>query len=308
MEVNFDENRRKAKQMGIETEVSSVYVEVPKDAVIDEREGTFKLETKVRLARNEGELIQLFDQFCRNNVGGYAKYDSTPVLRGAIENAMEKVFGITTPNEIAKIVLCKQNKNHFENLIKRSLEKYSIIRKEKENGKEEEYQHVVWTLPKERMYNSDSVHSTEGEIYRHALTPYFEQNNASKPEKEFSRLLDEQTEWVDWWYKNGDEGKQHFAVGYLNSEGRKRCFYVDFIVRLKNGTMCLFDTKTPGSDMEAPAKHNALQAYIDEHNERGRKMVGGVLIKDGGNWYYPGGMIEHTHNTQGWTMLDLSKI
>ena len=78
------------------------------------------------------------------------------------------------------------------------------------------------------------VRTTEGEIFNHALYPYFEQITASRPEQEFARWLDDKMEYVEWWYKNGDEGKQHFAVPYTDSGSRKRCFYVDFIVRLKS--------------------------------------------------------------------------
>ena len=118
------------------------------------------------------------------------------------------------------------------------------------------------------------------------------------------------TEYVDWWYKNGDDGKEHFAVPYSNAEGRKRCFFVDFIIRLKSGTICLFDTKTIGSDEDAPEKNNALQKYIEDYNKKGKKIVGGVLIKEEGtsNWYYPDGMIENTDSTEGWRVLHLELL
>ena len=151
------------------------------------------------------------------------------------------------------------------------------------------------------------VHPAE-DIFNHALKPYFEQNNASKPERDFARWIDQRTEWVDWWYKNGDEGKQHFAVPYTGSVGRQRCFYVDFIVRMKSGTICLFDTKTPGSDEDTPEKNNALWEYIEEHNAKGKRMTGGVLVQKGENWYYPGGIIETDETTDGWTMLDLKNL
>ena len=145
------------------------------------------------------------------------------------------------------------------------------------------------------------VYSTYGELFNHALQPYFERNDVSQPEHAFARWIDRQTEWVDWWYKNGDDGKQHFAVPYTASDGRKRCFYVDFIIRLKNGNVCLFDTKTLGSDEDAPEKNNALWNYIEEHNElfkeKGIRFTGGVLIQQGDNWYYPEGLIEKTDNT-----------
>ncbi len=150
----------------------------------------------------------------------------------------------------------------------------------------------------------------DAKIFNHALYPYFEQITASRPEQEFARWLDDKMEYVEWWYKNGDEGKQHFAVPYTDSGSRKRCFYVDFIVRLKSGTICLFDTKTKGSDADAPEKNNALLDYISSYQATGKKIVGGVLIKDEGtsNWYYPGGVIENTDNIDGWSALHLEAL
>ena len=84
----------------------------------------------------------------------------------------------------------------------------------------------------------------------------------------------------------------------------------DFIVRLKSGTICLFDTKTKGSDADAPEKNNALLDYISSYQSTGKKIVGGVLIKDEGtsNWYYPGGIIDNTDSIDGWSALHLETL
>lgn len=163
-------------------------------------------------------------------------------------------------------------------------------------------------MPETRLYNSAVCQSTEGEIFNHAMQPYFEMQRASKPEYDFARWIDQRTEHVDWWYKNGDEGKQHFAVPYTDSGNRKRCFYVDFIIRLKDGTICLFDTKTCGSDEDAPEKNNALYDYCHHYTQEGKKVVGGVLIAKGDNWYYPDGLIDNTDDISGWSVLNLNEL
>ena len=37
-------------------------------------------------------------------------------------------------------------------------------------------------------------------------------------------------------------------------------------------------------------------------------MTGGVLMKEGDNWYYPGGIIDNTDNLDGWSRLDLATL
>lgn len=300
-------NRLNAKKNGVQTDVARVTVAIPKDTPLTGADGIVEIVDKARIALNASELNNLFTLFCRKNVGSYSKFDSTPVLKGAIESALENYLQVFS-TDVPKVVLYRYNRPHFEDLIKKALTRYEQSLRKNQLDKIQNYKEYPWTVPETRLYNSGVVKTTENEIFNHALQPYFEQLRVSTPEYKFARWIDEQTEYVDWWYKNGDEGKQHFAVPYTDSGGRKRCFYVDFIIRLKNGTICLFDTKTCDSDEDAPEKHNALQKYMEEYCSRGKKVVGGVLIQQGDNWYYPGGMIDNTKNTDGWSMLRLNEL
>ena len=306
MEKELAYNRQLAKKHGIQTDVARIFVKIPKDTPMTGTDGEVHVTEKATLALNASELNELFTLFCRKNVKGFAKYDSTPVLKGAIESALEEYFGMFESN-VPKMVLYHRNINQFEDLIKQALNRYEQTLQQASTT-EQAYQENVFVIPETRIYNSRVVRSMEGKLFRHALLPYFEQENVSKPEFDFSRWIDGQTEYVDWWYKNGDNGKQHFAVPYTASDGKKRCFYVDFIIRLKSGTVCLFDTKTPGSDEDTVEKHNALQDYVDAHNAKGVKMVGGVLMAEGENWYYPGGKIDTDKTTHGWTMLEFDRL
>lgn len=96
-------------------------------------------------------------------------------------------------------------------------------------------------------------------------------------------------------YKNGDEGKQHYSIPYKNSQGEKALFYVDFVIRMKNGQVFLLDTKTENSDPEAPNKHNALIDYIADKN-----LQGGVIVEKNDVWYYSPLHIDSTADVRGW--------
>ncbi|MBQ7471606.1 MAG: DEAD/DEAH box helicase family protein [Prevotella sp.] len=308
----FDEdvrhNRTLAHKRRLNLDVRNIFVELPKDMRLTGADGEVEVVEKARIAINVGEMRAALERYCREHVGSFGKYDSAPILQGALLDAMENLFGIPE-TEAPKVILYNHapynNRGFFEDAIAGALARYRNTLRQTATTKA--YSQERFAIPATRPYNSAVVHPAE-DIFNHALKPYFEQNNASKPERDFARWIDQRTEWVDWWYKNGDEGKQHFAIPYTGSDGGQRCFYVDFIVRLKNGTICLFDTKTLGSEEDTPEKNNALWKYVEEHNAKGKKMTGGVLVQLGENWYYPAGFIDDDKNTDGWSRLDLATL
>ena len=309
MEAKLVQNRHNARKHGVQTDVARIFVVIPKDTPMTGESGIVEIVDKARIALNATELNDLFTLFCRKNVGSFAKHDSTPVLKGAIERALEEYLNIFS-TDVPKVVLYHRNRPHFEDLIRKAINRYSalLIKQDEDTSGDTPYKEFVWDVPETRIYNAEKNVSREGEIFNHALLPYFEQKNVSIPEFHFARWLDAQREMVDWWYKNGDEGKQHFAVPYTTQDKRDRCFYVDFIIRLKNGTICLFDTKTHGSDENGAEKNNALYEYVKTYRDKGVKMYGGVLIQESDNWYFPDGNVENIDSTDGWTRLEFNNM
>ena len=309
MEAKLVQNRHNAKKHGIQTDVSRIFVAIPKDTPMTGESGLVEITGKARIALNASELDTLFTLFCRKNVGSFGKHDSTPVLKGAIEKALEDYLQIFSM-DVPKVVLYHRNRPHFEDLIRKAIARYAALlgKQEEETSNETPYKKFTWEVPETRIYNAEKNVSREGEIYNHALLPYFEQKGVSIPEHKFARWIDAQREKVDWWYKNGDEGKQHFAVPYKTQDGKNRCFYVDFIIRLKDGTILLLDTKTHGSDENGKEKNNALYEFVETYREKGIKMYGGVLIQEGDNWYFPDGPVDNIDSTEGWTRLNLNNL
>lgn len=303
-------NRLNAKKHGVRTDVSRVMIAIPKNTPITGEGGIVKVNEKARLALNATELDSLFNMFCRKNVGNFAKVDSTPVLKGAIENALEQYLQIFA-TDVPKVVLYHGNRAHFEDLINKAVTRYSNMLKieiANQAGQDIQYKISHWQVPETRLYNSAMYVNQDTKIFNHAIKPFFESKRVSAPEYHFARWIDKQNEVIDWWYKNGDEGKQHFAVPYNDINGKPRSFYVDFIIRLKNGKVCLFDTKTVGSDENGALKNNALYKYVKEYSEMGMPMTGGVIIGYGDNWYYPNGIVENIDNVEGWTKLDFNNF
>lgn len=97
----------------------------------------------------------------------------------------------------------------------------------------------------------------------------------------------------------------NFAIPYTNIHGEKALFYVDYIIRMKNGKILLFDTKSKDSDINGAVKHNALKEYVKKLNNNGydHRLDGGVIIEDeatSGLWKYSAFNIDNTLDTSQW--------
>lgn len=290
---------RKAIANRINLDVKNVNVEIPSDVVFQNELGVIDTGERKKFARSAGELHRIYIDFCRSLLGKFEKAHSTDVLAGYLLAAMEDLFELFE-TDAKKVILYHANKPKFVDIIQKSLDVYSrLLQGRKNEARQREFEAYKWEVPADRLYKESTNHIMK-EVEDHALLPFIELNQASTPEQRFRDFLEKNKEYIDWWYKNGDEGKQHYSVPYTNSQGERALFYVDFVIRMKNGQVFLFDTKTENSDAEAPNKHNGLIDYLKQYRQDGVLMDGGVIIGDGDLWRYSDSKIENTSNTAGW--------
>lgn len=292
------ENRRKASQY-IVLNVSRIQIEIPSDMILLDEEGVTRVENKAGFARTQYELKQVFDKFCLSLLNGWSKSHCISILESAILDALETLFEIFE-TEAYKVVCSKQNQPKFADLISRALKYYKDEIMPKVRISETGYIFYQWVVPEVRDFK-DNTYTEVPEVRNHAMLPYYEQNEASTPERRFTDFLEENTQYIDWWYKNGDNGSEHFAIPYTNSQGKQSLFYVDYIIRMHSGVIYLFDTKTENSDPEAPNKHNALIDYLAEEWNANHEVRGGILIENNQNWMFSPFKIDNTNDLGGWS-------
>ena len=294
------QNREKVRSF-IRFDVKNVNIEIPKDVVFQNEVTSIHVgeEGRVEYARSVGELQRIYSDFCNKLLGGnFERKHSTGVLAGYLLSYMEEHFEVFE-TEAIKVILYHANQSNFEEIVTLALQRYlKIIVQRRGERKARSFVDYTWEVPAERYYKVET-HHLEERAKNHALLPFVELNAASNPEQEFAAFLEQNAAYIDWWYKNGDEGKQHYAVPFEKADGTRSLFYVDFVVRMKNGQVFLFDTKSKDSDPEAPNKHNALVDYLQANKDKNLK--GGVLIEQGSNWMYSQFKIENTHDLMGWT-------
>ena len=296
-------NRQAAERQRIRLDVKNVNIEIPADIFFqNDVNTTIETGQKAKFTRTAGEVDRVFIDWCRQMLSGYEKAHSTGVLANYLLEAMENLFELFE-TEAKKVVLYHENRPKFADVVSRALDRYSRqLEKRQQEAKKRSFEQYEWEVPEDRTYTEEN-HVIKDKMEDHALLPFIELRTASTPEQEFALFLESHSDSIDWWYKNGDSGREHYAVAYTNSQGDKSLFYVDFVIKMNNGQVFLFDTKTENSDPDAPQKHNALLDYMQNEENSPKHLQGGIIIHDinhSGNWLYSPLPIDNTYDTRGW--------
>ena len=273
--------------------VKNISTDIVRDLEMTGEVGTRIIESKAKYINNVADLSAMFLAFCKRLLGNDYEQRSVKTLAGYLKEVMEDLFEIFEYDAM-KIILSNDNVHHnrskFERVIAKSIQIYTQkLRIRQAAAKRRAFKHYDWEVPAEREYPVDR-YVERPDMVNHALLPYMQSKKGSlgsDTERDFEKFLEENSNAIEWWYKNGDQGKANFAIGYTNSDGVKALFYVDYIIRMRNGDIFLFDTKTESSDTEAPYKHNALWEYMQLPENKEKRLHGGIIIPDPhGNWVY----------------------
>lgn len=313
LKLMVDYNRKAFIERMWDLNVDEIEIAIPTNIIADAYEANTLIDVHDHMghfSKTQAELSDMLDRFCFDSITRLNKSKSWKVLRRTLIQFVEYYLSFDE-FKARKILLCSQNRPRLIELITTALEHYETWQKEKGN----DYKRVEdkkWQVPEERYY--PEIYQKQDQVEAHALVPFYELLSVSNPEKAFATFLETNKQYFDWWYKNGDNGKEHFSISYTNLSGELALFYVDFIIRFKNGTTGLFDTKSKKSDYEAPQKHNALISYFEEGKKSNpeAKFVGGIIIPETtGNvvsFRYCRNRITDTNDLTGWDFFDPATI
>lgn len=288
--------------------IASGYIkDVDKEVKSIEKKGTLDLP------KNDVELQLAFDSFVRGNLAPF-----TPELRSikrvndSIYRFFDKAFGMGVDDwvNIQSIVLADENKPIIVNVINRAKELYqeAVGRGKHEIIKNDE----PWNVPRYLNYNINFV---KKDYQKSVISPYYAKTKVganlslfeedSEVEVDFINYL-EKNKKVKWWFKNGKADGTFFAVPYLE-DGMVKPFYVDFIVMLTDGRIGLFDTKGGLYAKTAKERAEGLSKYIKAENKTGKKLFGGIVIKDKDSWRLNDGdkYNYNSNDLKNWKFLEL---
>lgn len=258
----------------------------------------------IRINQTSIERQNTFSAFIRDVLSPlYPEPRSVGRVRDSVYRFFLNAFNINYEGEqekIMNIVLDERNQEHFRNVIDRAKQTYL---EKVGRGKKELITTEGWNIPEKMDYNS---YFEKAPLKKSIMQPFFVDTRESrqwKTEGSFIKYL-EKVNSVEWWFKNGDRDATYFAVPY-SEDGIDMPLYVDFIVRMKEGRIGLFDTKSGLTAKVAGPKAEGLARYIKTQNKKGKKLFGGIVIPKDSNWLYNDSEKYDESNTKQWKILDL---
>lgn len=264
------------------------------------------LADKIVDAENESDLQQLFDFFVRQNLTPFYPEDrSVGRVKEAIYHFFSVQLGIEYSKmfkDIMKIILSDKNVKHFANVLDMAKEKYSATVLKRENVIVVDWK---WEIPISKNVGKDfKVLKAPKSV----LQPFY-YDFRWKPEKGFIDFL-EKSKKVEWWYKNGVGDRTNFSIPYKVKDELK-LFYLDFIVKLTDGRIGLFDTKSGFTIKSSPDKIDGLRIYLEEYGQK-NNLFGGIVTNTDpnkfiGRWMIYNGLGADLEigNFSNWNLLEI---
>jgi len=182
----------------------------------------------------------------------------------------------------------KGSESKFRPVITKALRAYKPISDSLLNDKKkkiEENEAYIFTIQDEYQYPSDYKEIPQKLC---VLDKFYlpEEYNGRKNEIAFFAYLEKKKGKIDWWFKNGDQGKKYLGVKYTNSvTNEDAIFYPDWIIHFSDGRVGIFDTKKgdTATSVETADKAKALQIKL---KQLGKKYGGGIVVQEAEIWYY----------------------
>lgn len=151
----------------------------------------------------------------------------------------------------------------------------------------EEREAPIFTIQDEYSYNED-YEEIKTSLCALDKTYFLKEYNGKINESKFRDYIDTKKNDIEWWFKNGDYGKEYYAIKYCNTKEKAyRLFYPDWIIRFKDGGIGIFDTKAGDTALPEKCKDKAKALSI-KLKSLGKNYIGGIAVFENGVWYYNG--------------------
>lgn len=165
--------------------------------------------------------------------------------------------------------------------------KYLVAKKKKTQAKST----VAFNIQSQYGFNEDyaMLDNSEGSSALSVVQPFYikKEYNGRINELAFVQYLESKSNHIEWWFKNGDSGKEAYCLRYYNTAKKEDAlFYPDWLVKFKDGRFGIFDTKGGNTAINPEGRELGLADKIKSLNESGGNFVGGLVVLENNLWHY----------------------
>lgn len=300
-----DPDRLEDAGLKLETNTGDVIIEetnLGMENIAEERTIT---GNAVNVQMSENDVQAQYNAIIRDNLNGLAYVRSKSPINTAIMDVLSTfIKGFPRAEKVKKYMqIVVNNKELFAEVISEATAEFRQMLSVNAGKKGVRYD---FKIEESRAYSSET-HTTLLGI-KSLYNPLFVLKNASGQvnylEKNFLQYLDTQNV-VEWYWENGSELMRiNFGISYNNG---MNTFQPDFIIKFKDGSVGIFDTKPYDETnlADTTVKNEALRDYLYDINQnRGYdpKVVGGIVCQSGTQFYLFEGRDYHDYNSNhdGW--------
>lgn len=259
----------------------------------------------VTVKMSETDVIAQYYALIKQNLNGLAFVRSKSPINSAVIDVFSKFYNAFERSiKVAAIQrIMVNNATIFSEILSKATEEFRGLL---ENEKGKKYEYYAFKIDDRRSYSLETHESITAP--KSLYQPLFvakdtTSGHINQLEADFLKYLDNSNA-VDWYWENGPElMKINFGISY---NGNMNTFQPDFIVRFKNGTVGIFDTKGIGQRVDdTKVKSEALHRYlvdINTNRECAHKVIGGIVIKSGTQFYVYDDSVYHDYgeSRDGW--------
>ena len=259
-------------------------------------------EEDYEISRNDVE--KLFNWYCFQILSEQTETDtkisnvsrSWSPLKSAFRVWFKNIFDQDS-NLYYRILINDLNKDQssvFRQVLTKTLKDYYPAKKkhlEKRKKDIEKREAPLFEIKEEYTFTEDNAELTtnEGTSELSAIQPFYlkKEYKGRDNELRFLKYLEQKTDKLDWWFKNGDSGKEYYCLKYYNTTKKEEAlFYPDWILKFKDGRIGIFDTKSGNTAQNPEGRAEGLANKLKELNTEGGSYVGGLVVLENNQWHY----------------------
>lgn len=197
-----------------------------------------EFEKRINIKKDIREVTDSYSNFCGDMSSPYAKARSSQIIKSSLRSWFKEVFSIADEDQIAIIVMQRNNNPKFKQLLEEAKEKYKNL----PTRSEEVVPTEDWEVPETVSIFTDFavVENSSKSIIKEADNKklYAKKNkngkiDLSNPELQFIEGLENSDDELQWWFKNSHGESKYFGIAYKKENGHYYGFYPDFIIKTK---------------------------------------------------------------------------